>query len=111
MFPRSVYSMTPKRFDNIATLQPIPAVLMAKPYRLQLSELSLAPLPRGQVGTIVEIYTTQTDPHYLIEFSDRQGRAYESNFQKELPKLIVKRNQVKLIIVDPKTEVIVKWTD
>jgi len=36
---------------------------------------------------------------------------YESNFQKELPKLIVKRNQVKLIIVDPKTEVIVKWTD
>ncbi|MGA1409106.1 MAG: hypothetical protein ACO37W_05170 [Prochlorotrichaceae cyanobacterium] len=54
--------MTPKRFDTIATLQPIPAVLMAKPYRLQLSELSLAPLPRGQVGTIVEIYTTQTDP-------------------------------------------------
>ena len=33
-------------------------------------------LYRGQVGTIVEIYTTQPDPHYLIEFSDRQGRAY-----------------------------------
>jgi hypothetical protein len=48
--------MTPKRFDTIATLQPIPA------HRFQLSELSLAPLPRGQVGTIVEIYTTQTDP-------------------------------------------------
>jgi len=62
--------MTPQRFDTIATLQPIPA------HRFQLSELSLAPLPRGQVGTIVEIYTTQTDPHYLIEFSDRQGRAY-----------------------------------
>jgi hypothetical protein len=62
--------MTPQRFDTIATLQPIPA------HRFQLSELSLATLPRGQVGTIVEIYTTQTDPHYLIEFSDRQGRAY-----------------------------------
>jgi len=63
--------MTLQPFDTIATLEPIPND------RFQLSELSLAQLPRGQVGTIVEIYTTQPDPYYLIEFSDHQGRAYD----------------------------------
>lgn len=62
--------MTPQCFDTIATLQPIPS------NRLQLSDFPLTPLPRGQVGTIVKIYATEPAPHYLIEFSDRQGRAY-----------------------------------
>ena len=62
--------MIPQLFDTIATLQPIPSD------RFQLSELSLTPIPRGQVGTIVKIYATEPAPHYLIEFSDRQGRAY-----------------------------------
>ncbi|MEB3273387.1 MAG: DUF4926 domain-containing protein [Prochlorothrix sp.] len=63
----------PQLFDTIATLQPLPLD------RLQLTEPEidrLGQLPIGQVGTIVEIYTTPTEPHYLIEFADLQGCAY-----------------------------------
>ncbi|KKI98297.1 DUF4926 domain-containing protein [Prochlorothrix hollandica] len=65
--------ITPQLFDTIATLQPISLD------RLHLSEPEIdriGQLPIGQVGTIVEIYTTQPEPHYLIEFADPQGRAY-----------------------------------
>ena len=34
---------------------------------------------------------------------------YFSNFQKDLAQLIIKRNQVKLLVVDSTTEVIEKW--
>jgi hypothetical protein len=35
--------------------------------------------------------------------------AYESFFQRDLPKASVKKYQVKLIVYDPLNEVIVKW--
>lgn len=61
-----------KRFDTIATLNPIPTD------RLTLLEPEyehIQNLPIGQVGTIVEIYETETS-RYLIEFADLQGREY-----------------------------------
>lgn len=61
-----------KLLNTVATLQPIPAE------RLMLVEpeyQSVASLPIGQVGTIVETYSTDS-PHYLVEFADLQGREY-----------------------------------
>jgi len=64
-------------FDTITNLQPIPRE------RLRLVETeyeSLVSLPAGQVGTVVEIYPSEsssvTEPQYLIEFADSQGREY-----------------------------------
>ncbi|MBD2568247.1 XisH family protein [Anabaena lutea] len=37
--------------------------------------------------------------------------AYESFFQRDLPKASIRQYQVKLIVYDPVDEVIVKWTD
>ncbi|MDZ8223670.1 DUF4926 domain-containing protein [Nostoc sp. ChiVER01] len=61
-----------KLLDSIATLKPIPIE------RLQLIEedyTSIASLPSGQVGTIVEVYE-QEEYHYLVEFADTQGCEY-----------------------------------
>jgi hypothetical protein len=35
--------------------------------------------------------------------------AYDAFFQRDLPKALVKQHQLKLIVYDPKDEVIVKW--
>jgi hypothetical protein len=35
--------------------------------------------------------------------------AYDAFFQRDLPKALVKQHQLKLIVCDPKDEVIVKW--
>ena len=61
-----------KSLDTIANINPIPVE------RLTLVEpeyQSIAHLPIGQVGTIVEIYEGET-PQYLVEFADLQGREY-----------------------------------
>lgn len=61
-----------KLLDTVATLQTISAerlILVESEYR------SVASLPVGQVGTIVEIYPADS-PHYLVEFADLQGREY-----------------------------------
>jgi hypothetical protein len=36
---------------------------------------------------------------------------YKSNFQRKLTQMIINRNQVKLLIVDAESEVIVQWID
>ncbi len=36
---------------------------------------------------------------------------YKSYFQRQLPQMIINRNQVKLLIVDAENEVIVEWID
>ncbi len=61
-----------KSLDTIANISPIPIE------RLTLVEpesQSIAYLPTGQVGTIVEIYGEES-PQYLVEFADLQGREY-----------------------------------
>lgn len=61
-----------KHFDTIANLNPIPVdrlTLLEREYQ------DIQNLPTGQVGTIVEIYETES-PRYLIEFADLQGREY-----------------------------------
>jgi hypothetical protein len=63
---------TLKLFDPIATLKPIPTDRLTL---LELEYQDIQNLPVGQVGTIVEIYETES-PHYLIEFADLQGREY-----------------------------------
>ncbi len=63
--------------DIATTLKPIPAQKLTL---VEPEHQSIASLPTGQVGTIVEIYPTEqssTDqPKYLIEFADTQGREY-----------------------------------
>ncbi len=36
---------------------------------------------------------------------------YKSYFQRQLAQMIINRNQVKLLIVDAESEVIVQWID
>ncbi len=64
---------TIRLLDAVATLKPVALE------RLTLVEphyISIQNLPIGQVGTIVEVYEEAEEPHYLIEFADRQGREY-----------------------------------
>ena len=60
-------------FDTVTNLHPIPSE------RLNLVEeeySTLDYLPKGQVGTIVQIYDHLQEPHYLIEFADTNGCEY-----------------------------------
>jgi len=59
-----------KLFDTIATLNPIAVDQLTL---LEYQDIQI--LPIGQVGTVVEVYETET-PRYLIEFADLQGREY-----------------------------------
>lgn len=52
----------------------------------------------------------ETKQNFSLYLAVTSG-VYENNFQKNLAQLILKRNQVKLIIVDSTTEVIKKWID
>jgi hypothetical protein len=59
---------TDKLLDTIASLKPISIE------RLQLVEedyTSIASLPSGQVGTIVEVYEQDEEYYYLVEFAER----------------------------------------
>ncbi len=55
-----------KLLDTIATLKAIPVE------RLQLLEdyTFIESLPRGQVGTILEVYEQEEEYHYLVKFAD-----------------------------------------
>lgn len=44
---------------------------------------SIPSLPRGQVGTIVEIYNNEEESQYLVEFADHQGCEYAMAILKE----------------------------
>jgi Domain of unknown function (DUF4926) len=61
-----------KLFDTIANLNPIAVEQLTL---LESEYQDIQSLPIGQVGTVVEIYETET-PRYLIEFADLQGREY-----------------------------------
>lgn len=62
-----------KLFDVIALLKPIPN------QRLSLIEPEynyLEYLPKGQIGTVVEINQLNDQLYYLVDFSDNQGCEY-----------------------------------
>jgi hypothetical protein len=59
-----------KLLDTVTNLQSIPQA------KLTLLEKEIAYLPKGQVGTIVEVYKRENKNHYLIEFADLEGCEY-----------------------------------
>jgi hypothetical protein len=72
-------------FDTVATLAPI------NRDRLKLLETEfelIQQLPRGQVGTILEVYPGES-PCYLVEFADLQGH--------ELAMAVLQPNEVMAI--------------
>ncbi|MGB3237344.1 MAG: DUF4926 domain-containing protein [Geitlerinemataceae cyanobacterium] len=69
-----------KLLDVVATLNPIPTEQLSL---VESEYASIEYLPRGQVGTIVEIYEDGSEAYYLIEFSDRQGQEYAMATLKE----------------------------
>jgi hypothetical protein len=64
---------TVRLLDAVATLKP---VAFGRLTLVEPNYTSIQNLPIGQVGTIVEVYEEAEEPHYLIEFADRQGREY-----------------------------------
>jgi hypothetical protein len=60
----------PKLLDTVTNLQSIPKE------KLTLLEKDIAFLPKGQVGTIVEVYEREDKNYYLIEFADLEGSEY-----------------------------------
>ena len=59
--------------DIVAPLNPIPRERLI----LVDSELpNLISLPKGQVGTIVEVYNQPQGIQYLVEFADQTGCEY-----------------------------------
>jgi len=59
--------------DTIATLKPIS---LKRLHLVESDYVRVENLPVGQVGTVVNIYDEQEEPHYLVEFADLQGREY-----------------------------------
>ncbi len=64
---------TVRLLDAVATLKP---VAFGRLTLVEPNYTSIQNLPIGQVGTIVEVYEEAEEPHYLIEFADRQGHEY-----------------------------------
>ena len=60
-------------FDTVTNIQPITQERLTL---VESNSQSISTLPRGQVGTIVEIYTEVNPCQYLVEFADTQGREY-----------------------------------
>ncbi len=52
----------------------------------------------------------ETALDFKLYLAITQG-TYKSNFQSKLAQMIINRNPVKLLIVDPESEVIVQWID
>jgi hypothetical protein len=63
----------PSLLDTVATLKPVSSdrLILAEP-----EYVSIASLPPGQVGTVVERYEEVEQTQYLVEFADLQGREY-----------------------------------
>ncbi|WP_315789502.1 DUF4926 domain-containing protein [Fischerella sp. JS2] len=60
-----------KLLDTVATLNPVSIEQLTL---VEADDTAIESLPRGQVGTIVEVY--EEDCHYLVEFADTQGCEY-----------------------------------
>ncbi|NJL91697.1 MAG: DUF4926 domain-containing protein [Coleofasciculaceae cyanobacterium SM2_1_6] len=70
-----------KLLDTIAILNSVP---VDKLTMLEPEYRSISSLPRGQVGTIVEIYNNNEEgSQYLVEFADNQGYEYAMAILKE----------------------------
>ncbi|MBU7584275.1 MAG: XisH family protein [Nostoc sp. TH1S01] len=52
----------------------------------------------------------ETELDFELYLAITQG-TYKSYFQRQLTQMIINRNQVKLLIVDAESEVIVQWID
>lgn len=52
----------------------------------------------------------ETESYFELYLAITQG-IYKSYFQRQLTQMIINRNQVKLLIVDAESEVIVQWID
>jgi hypothetical protein len=80
-------------FDTIALLNPISA------QRLTLLEpeyTSINILPVGLVGTVVEVYNSENESKYLVEFADNQGQEYAMAILKA-DELIVLQYELTLV--------------
>ncbi|MFB2878619.1 DUF4926 domain-containing protein [Floridanema aerugineum] len=80
-------------FDTVALLNPISAE------RLTLVEpeyTSINSLPVGLVGTVVEVYNSENESKYLVEFADNQGREYAMAILKA-DELIVLQYELTLV--------------
>ena len=62
-----------KIFDVVALLNPIPNNLLTL---VEPEYQSIEYLPKGQIGTVVEIDEFEDKLYYLIEFSDNNGCEY-----------------------------------
>lgn len=62
-----------KLFDQIALLKLIPTAQLKL---IEADFVTVDALPIGLVGTIVEIYSSDEQVSYLIEFSDSEGCEY-----------------------------------
>ena len=63
--------MCPKLLDTVTNIKPIAR-------RLTLVDAcdQFYALPKGQVGTIVEVYDKNGKSYYLVEFANTQGHEY-----------------------------------
>jgi hypothetical protein len=52
----------------------------------------------------------ETESNFQLYLAITQG-TYKSYFHRPLTQMVIKRNQVKLLIVDTESEVIVQWID
>ncbi|MEG5053724.1 DUF4926 domain-containing protein [Microcoleus sp. B13-B6] len=59
--------------DSIAILKPISNTRLAL---VEPEYASISSLPVGLVGTIIEVYDTEKECQYLVEFADSQGSEY-----------------------------------
>lgn len=62
-----------KLLDTVATLHPVSVERLTL---LEPDYTSIKNLSAGQVGTIVEVYESGEECHYLVEFTDTQGGEY-----------------------------------
>ncbi|MEG4170244.1 MULTISPECIES: DUF4926 domain-containing protein [unclassified Microcoleus] len=59
--------------DSVAILKPIANTRLAL---VEPEYASISSLPVGLVGTIIEVYDTENECQYLVEFADSQGSEY-----------------------------------
>ncbi|MEG5031688.1 DUF4926 domain-containing protein [Microcoleus sp. AT3-D2] len=59
--------------DSVAILKPISNTRLAL---VEPEYASISSLPVGLVGTIIEVYDTEKECQYLVEFADSQGSEY-----------------------------------
>jgi hypothetical protein len=59
--------------DSVAVLKPISNTRLAL---VRPEYASISSLPVGLVGTIIDVYDTEKECQYLVEFADSQGIEY-----------------------------------